>query len=80
MADKAIEKTEVDKLREELNSMRAAMSAAAAGRVEETDHYCNECGVRVKNADDACKAHPHSPMNHGGVDALTGKRTLIRVG
>ena len=80
-ADKTAEQpSEVSLLRSELAAMKAKMAAAARGAVDETDHYCSDCGTRVKNADDQCPAHPMSPMHHGGIDPLTGEKKLIRVG
>lgn len=72
--------SELELLRAEVSDMRAKMQAAAAGQIDEVDHYCGDCGMRVKNADDACQKHPHTPISHGGIDPLTGKRTLLRVG
>lgn len=81
MADKVVDEgSEIEKLRAELKAMNARMVSAASGNVDETDHYCGDCGVRVKNADDRCKAHPGTPISHGGLNPLTGKRTLLRVG
>ncbi len=72
--------SEVAKLRAELTEYKARMDAAARGAVDESDHYCPDCGWRAKNADDACPQHPRTPMNHGGIDPLTGGKKLLRVG
>lgn len=60
-----------------LEKRGAAIDVRLDGGLEETEHYCTECGARFE-AGERCANHPGAKVSHAGIDPRNGKSVVIR--
>lgn len=59
------------------NAKIGAIVHRHSAKLEETQHYCTDCGNPV-GAMDRCSVHPAAKINHSGIDPVTGTAKVMR--